>query len=456
MNSPALKSITITDFRSIKGEVTVPLDAQVVLMYGQNGAGKTNILLALELALTGCVQSMRRFDPNYESHLIHQEADEGKLAVTVAGLDSTSQSTDIIVNRSGITGSSLLSEDQAHFYSERCYLAQATFSQLLEIYEQKGADSNESPLTTFVKDLFGLNHLDALITGLHEAGDKRRVRRAVPLYSEVEQRIKGLEKDIVDDQRAIEKLDDEIRSVTGRITDKKKGANLPDVGEEELKQLSQLHRNISSVRDEWLTISSPVDSVEYQKSERMLVNANAALKSWRLSVGTKLEDLFKNLGEFFPHLRSPGIVGPEPARAMGLSMLDEELERCTSILARDAEDLKAAARLDQEIAKTKEEYSMLGKNIAEHPTEAEALARALTGILPYIQVDNCPVCERDFSESSTKSLESYVSGRIATLIQNHEQVRALTRKRSDIRQALANAERQREDLSVRQLTAPER
>ena len=47
---PSLKSITVTNFRSIKGAVKVPLDAPVVLMYGQNGAGKTSILSAIELA----------------------------------------------------------------------------------------------------------------------------------------------------------------------------------------------------------------------------------------------------------------------------------------------------------------------------------------------------------------------------------------------------------------------
>ena len=42
-----LKSITVTNFRSIKGSVTVPLDAPVVLIHGQNGAGKTSILARL-------------------------------------------------------------------------------------------------------------------------------------------------------------------------------------------------------------------------------------------------------------------------------------------------------------------------------------------------------------------------------------------------------------------------
>jgi exonuclease SbcC len=48
-----LEAITISNFRSIRGSVTVPLDAPVVLIHGLNGAGKTSVLAAIELALTG-------------------------------------------------------------------------------------------------------------------------------------------------------------------------------------------------------------------------------------------------------------------------------------------------------------------------------------------------------------------------------------------------------------------
>ncbi len=41
---PVLKSLTISDFRSIAGEWTVPLDAGAILVHGHNGAGKTSLL----------------------------------------------------------------------------------------------------------------------------------------------------------------------------------------------------------------------------------------------------------------------------------------------------------------------------------------------------------------------------------------------------------------------------
>jgi|SRR5277367_3955671 len=135
--NPLLKSITVTNFRSVKGSVTVPLNAPVVLIHGQNGSGKTSILSALELVLTGQVPSLARLDPDYLSNLIHKEADEGRVTATVDGLNGVSRPTDITIGRTGVLGDALLSPDRAHFYSERCYLAQATLGRLLEIYENK-------------------------------------------------------------------------------------------------------------------------------------------------------------------------------------------------------------------------------------------------------------------------------------------------------------------------------
>jgi exonuclease SbcC len=65
MTDLLLKELDVTNFRSIRGHVHAPLDAQVVLVHGENGAGKTSLLSAIELALTGGVQSLRRADAGY-------------------------------------------------------------------------------------------------------------------------------------------------------------------------------------------------------------------------------------------------------------------------------------------------------------------------------------------------------------------------------------------------------
>ena len=72
MTDIQLQELEVTNFRSIKGMVHAPLDAKVVLVHGENGSGKTSLLAAIEMALTGLVASLRRADPNYRAQLLHR------------------------------------------------------------------------------------------------------------------------------------------------------------------------------------------------------------------------------------------------------------------------------------------------------------------------------------------------------------------------------------------------
>src|SRR5687767_15050780 len=128
--NPQLRTITIKDFRSLRGTVTVPLQAPVVLIHGPNGAGKTSVLSAIELALTGELLAMRRTDPLYQSHLLHRGAEFGAIALTTTG-NNGQITRDMVVKAGGVEGVPLLEGDANRFFSERCYLAQATLGRLL-------------------------------------------------------------------------------------------------------------------------------------------------------------------------------------------------------------------------------------------------------------------------------------------------------------------------------------
>src|SRR6185312_13585410 len=118
-----LKSISVTNFRSIKGTIVVPLDAPVVLIHGQNGTGKTSLLSALELALTGEVPSFRRVDPGYISHLVHKGAEESRIELTATDIEAPPTGGHITVTADEIRGVPLLTPETARFYNERCFLA---------------------------------------------------------------------------------------------------------------------------------------------------------------------------------------------------------------------------------------------------------------------------------------------------------------------------------------------
>src|ERR1700730_16179700 len=183
-----LNNLLITNVRSIRGTVAIPLDAPVVLLHGSNGMGKTSILSALELALTGNIAHLQRVDKEYDKHLLHWGTHEGSVSLTVRGELFPSQHGDIKlpIAPDGASDGKLLSDENAKSFAERCYLPQATLNRLLELYQDATALEKTSPLTKFVKDLLGLDQLDALVDGLRPAFHVQRIRNLVSEYRRFE------------------------------------------------------------------------------------------------------------------------------------------------------------------------------------------------------------------------------------------------------------------------------
>lgn len=192
--TPSLKSLYVKNFRSIRGEASLSLDAPVILLYGPNGSGKTSLMSALELALTGTVTSLERIEPDYAKYLPHKYAESGKSLIRLS-TEGLAEQNEINVEVSGQANRSpgLLGRSDALFFSERCYLAQPTMNRLLEIYQFQESKKTDSPLTRFVKDLLRLDHLDALIDGLHPAGNVRRFKDLAPLYWDARETIPRLQ-----------------------------------------------------------------------------------------------------------------------------------------------------------------------------------------------------------------------------------------------------------------------
>ena len=176
MSDSILRSLDITNFRSIRGHIHAPLDAKVVLVHGENGAGKTSLLSGIELALTGQVQSLLRADPNYERQLLHRSAAEG--SVVLRTLNATEQTFSAALTSTGAGPGNALAEPLAAFFRERAFLPQSLLGQLLQIYQDAGNNAG-SPLAQFVGKLLGLDRLDALEAGLKPLIDVRNVRKTV-------------------------------------------------------------------------------------------------------------------------------------------------------------------------------------------------------------------------------------------------------------------------------------
>ncbi|MBK8891392.1 MAG: AAA family ATPase [Dechloromonas sp.] len=469
---PRLKSVTVTDFRSIRGTVTVPLDSPVVLIHGQNGSGKTSILSAIELGLTGQVASLARVDPTFESHLVHKAATEGRVSITVDGLTDLSPSAEIKSINKKFSGKGVLSPLLSRFYGERCYLAQSTLARLLEIYQHKDARLTESPLTKFVKDLLGLDQLDALVEGLHDAGDVRRLRTGAPLYWEVRDAIPKLEGEIArltKDQLA---LATEILQLTQSVQARLVVMGLPErsdirspqassqlqseAAEPELQRLAKSRRDIGAVIEQWSTVQSGVTSHERDAAEARSKTAGESLRRWRDSHGKQLESVFAAMATYFSDLPSPSSTRPAHARSVALETVSAELKRCGSVLARDLDDSKQLAALDEGIGKSRSRIAVLDEQTAKHAAAAGSLAEALNAILPHVHSENCPVCSRDFGEVSDRPLSEHLASQISTLTESAGRLQALSKERLEGATSLANAERSRGLVAGRLLTSEAR
>jgi len=465
---PRLKSVTVTDFRSIRGTVTVPLDSPVVLIHGQNGSGKTSLLSAIELGLTGQVASLTRVDPTFGSHLVHKQATEGRVSITVGGLADLDQSAEIRSTNRRFSGKGVLPPLLSRFYGERCYLAQSTLARLLEIYQHKDARLTESPLTKFVKDLLGLDQLDALVDGLHDAGDVRRLRTGAPLYWDVRDAIPKLEGEIARLTREQSALNADVLKLTQSVQARLMVMGLADqtdirspqamsqlqseANEPELQRLAKIRRDIAAVMDQWSSIQSGVTAQERDAAEARAKLANESLQRWRDGSGKQLESVFSAMAAYFSDLPSPSSARPAHARSVALETVSAELKRCSSVLARDVDDAKQLAALDEGIGKSRSRIAVLDEQIAKHAAATGSLAEALNSVLPHVHSEECPVCSRNFGEVSDKPLSEHLAYKISALTANAGRLQALSKERVEGATSLANAERSRGLVAVRLLT----
>ncbi|WP_395004514.1 AAA family ATPase [Undibacterium sp.] len=465
---PRLKSITVSNFRSIRGEITVPLDAPVVLIHGPNGAGKTSILSAIELGLTGSVLSLGRSDANYMNHLINKSSKQGKIELTVEGLDSKARVSEINL-REGLTKlDQVLSESQSRFFTERCYLAQATLGRLLEFYQHQDTQKSDSPLTKFVKDLLGLDRLEALIDGLHPTGNVKRLRFVAPSYWAAREQISATEAElsklVFEKNQLNSTIDDYRKKIQERLSilfpesdfhpKSSADANSKFIDNEELNRLqsiARVRRDLEASSNQWEFMSK--NELAYKRSdiEREENENRRLLEAWRFATGQVLDNIHYELKLTFPELPSPSVGDPEVARSIAISAVKTEIERCSDLITRDSNDELRLKDLDQIIEQAKARIGVFDIQMNESAGLTEGFTQLLAQLVPHIHTNDCPVCSRDFGEVSQSSLQSHLSANIALLTDQASRLKVLAKDKTDTAGILTSAEREYPGIFNRKL-----
>nr|WP_275448654.1 AAA family ATPase [Mesorhizobium sp. IRAMC:0171] len=458
-----MKSLDVVNFRSIRGHVHAPLDAKVVIVHGENGAGKTSLLSALELALTGGVQSLQRADPAYEKQLLHRSASDGRVLLrAVAGTSEHNFRADL--NPQGAHSVDALDEKLAAFFRERSFLPQSLLGQLLQIYQDAGSDA-ASPLAQFVGKLLGLDRLDALEAGLKALIDVRNVRKNVDGWLVAENERARLDRLLAEQRKARRVFDEQIQTILAELTTLCTSLDIPVKVHEELldrladelgderdadafalladqqRRLASIRREISDARSA-TGENAPIPATGSDEATR-----NFAL--WEAEHGARVSTIRSRVEAALPDLSMPS----EPSQ-----FAEEALKRLRTEQGQQS-DRANQARIDirrHAVALDERDVAVrqrdtIDDEVSRLSSSAGSLGSALAELTSFIADDVCPVCDRDFREVSGVTLSEHVHGKIRTLSASSERLLLLGRARSEVQVTIERLDREVESIAARML-----
>ena len=463
MSDLILKSLDVKNFRSIRGLIHAPLDAKVVLVHGENGAGKTSLLSAVELALTERVQSLERADPGYEKQLLYRSATEGSVLLKILA-GTSEQSFKMMLNAAGAQSIDVLDEQRATFFRERVFLPQSLLGQLLQIYQDAGNDA-ASPLAQFVGKLLGLDRLDALEAGLGPLADMRNVRKNVDGWLAAENEKSRLDRLLSDQRKARDALNEQIRSAISELGTLCTALQLPlEVREETLDEVaaalsdgndSQAFARLTDQQRRLASIRREIDAAQSATGSNAALTpagadeASRAFARWGAEYGQRVSALRSRVEALLPNISLPS--DPEQLAEAALTHMSTEQKQLSDRVSQARADIARHAVAQDERDVALRQRDTIDEEIAHLSSSAGSLGSVLAELTSFITGETCPVCDRDFSEVSTVPLSEHVHGKVRMLTASAERLLILGRTRSEVQVTVERLDREIEAIGARRL-----
>lgn len=464
MSDLILKSLDIINFRSIRGHIHAPLDAQVVLVHGENGAGKTSLLSAIELALTGRVQSLQRADPGYGKQLLYRSAAEGSVLLRV--LDEISeQSFKTVLSENGAQSIEALDEKRGDFFRERTFLPQSLLGQLLQIYQDAGNDA-ASPLAQFVSSLLGLDQLDSLEAGLKPLVDVRNVRKTVDGWLTAENEKTRLDRLLVERRKTRADLNERVQAALGELaklctslqssivvreeTISDVAVMLAETSDSEtLGRLEDHKRKLQSIRRE----INEAQTVTGSDASFPLAGADTASTEyarWESENAARVSALRGRVDGLLIDVSMPS--DPAAFAEEALKHLRTEQKQLTDRTSQARSDIARNAVAQDERDVALRQRGTIDEELSRLSSSAGSLGSTLAELTSFISDEICPVCDRDFREVSKSTLNEHIHGKVRALSASSERLLTLGRTRSEIQVTIENLDREIESIDARKLS----
>ena len=468
MSELRLNQLVVENFRSVLGRCEIPLDGSITLVHGANGAGKTSLLSAIELAATGRVGFLDQQGGSTHSVLRNQDSQRGSVRLSLTGAGSTSREGAFELISDRVTGKAALSPAEQTYFLERSFLPQTALGRLLDSYTESGKQV-DTALVRFVKSLIGLDDLDALIEGLHASGDRRRSRKMVPIWGRAAEEFESTQEhqrkvaeQLADARNRLEDSVRILRDLTGDgpLTDldevlgtSSARSRRSEASRAELVRLEGLQTLVDTIFEMRKQITPFREDEGGRLSTVRAEKAESEFENWKSGTGnTALAELNRIREEML------GLT------AVTISQLTdgykEATERAGYIDRQNAQALAAAHDLAGKIKTLDQQIANLDQEISSTEAHAEAidvaqdtrvLIKILELVIPLSDSEQCPVCDEIFTADG--SLKQHFTAKLHMLSENSSQLLAAEQKLKRLQsERLANV---RQVVLLKSLPRPE-
>lgn len=461
MSDVPIRRLLVSDFRRIEGTRELPFDAPVVLIHGPNGTGKTSVLSALELALTGSIRSMERQSDRYRAHLPFFGQSYATVRADVAEyLQAGTPGIPLTVNGARLEGTPAFSDAAAKFYAERCYLDQASLGRLLDLYQAR-MGNEETALEKFVNELLGLEKLDALRGGLSEANDLRLLKKLAVGVDEADREAKARATQLREQSALRAEIRAEVANAraatqeafarlpfgtTDGMTDREflgfvRSALTDGTTRAESAAAATRHQELIALGGRISALVERPTIQRIQETRAALAAVTADKEAWEVTDGAKVRAWEASAQSAGANPRSEPRIAIEQA----MSLAHQDLTNASSVRAQ-------AGSLRKQLVADRADLDVLQVRLADAHEHSSALVESLAALRTVVDNSNqCPVCDRDFTEIGHHSLLAHIDVKLAELTTHGQQLVDLRNERDQLAARVTRAEAEYTQLTARLL-----